>query len=95
MPQFAAGTEAALADHLIGGAGSPSSPIVAMAREAGQCRMSGWILVQMVLAESESRDGLDLELMEVLDSKSEPSRVRSPCPRTMLLWAVKPQFLVR
>jgi hypothetical protein len=36
-------------------------------------RMSGWILVQMVPAESESQDGLDLELMEVQDSDSEPS----------------------
>jgi hypothetical protein len=30
-------------------------------------------MVQMVPAESESRDGLDLELMEVQDSDSEPS----------------------
>ena len=37
----------------------------------------------MVLAESESQDGLDLELMEVLDSKSEPSPGSITLPRSV------------
>jgi hypothetical protein len=56
---------------------TPATPALARSlpwqERRAKSRMSGWIMVQMVPAESESRDGLDLELMEVQDSDSEPS----------------------
>ena len=63
--------------------GDPIAAIVAMARGGPRAECPVGLLVQMVLAESESQDGLDLELMEVLDSKSEPSPGSITLPRSV------------